>query len=388
MQIEASANAAAVATNSVRRHKTRHRGIYFRNGADDPKAAAPRRYIVWFEDSDAKGRTETLPLGSTEKDALDRQAELRGKKARGERVAPARVTLKDFTEAWLAEQLAAGRLKAKTHEDYSRSLRLHVLPHIGRRRLQEVTIDDVAALVTRMQRDGKKAWTIRAMLTPLSRVFASAVRRGVVSANPVRGLDKSERPRSDQKRMQILTTVEITKLLEAATAGWQRTLLATLAFTGMRISEALRLTWGDVDFTMGLVTVQTSKTEAGEGREIVLMPSLGRLLREHKLSSGMSLEEHPVFPSATGRQRDRRNVLRWALEPAREAIGSDITLHGLRHTFASILIGQGMDVTFVAAQLGHADPAITLRLYAKLFDPVARRDEARAKLETAFGAVV
>ena len=84
------------------RHKSRHRGIYYRNGSNDPKAPGPRRWIVWYRDSDGKGRTETLPEGSTEKDALQRQAELRGAKRRGERVMPTKQTLRDGGEAWFA----------------------------------------------------------------------------------------------------------------------------------------------------------------------------------------------------------------------------------------------------------------------------------------------
>jgi integrase len=187
--------------------------------------------------------------------------------------------------------------------------------------------------------------------------------------------------------MVILTSVEIEGLL-AAVDGWKRTLLATLVFTGMRIGEALALTWEQVDFRRNVIVVGRSKTAAGEGREIVMIPSLAARLLEHKLETQFGKPSDLIFSAATGAARDRRNVLRWALAPAREAIGSSITLHGLRHTFASLLIGQGFDVTFVANQLGHANPAITLKVYARLFDPTARKDEARTKLEAAFGGVV
>jgi integrase len=363
-----------------KRFKTRNRGIYYRLDVRQR-----RRYIVWYEDSDGKGRTETLPLGSTEQQALQRQSELRAKIARGERVAPVRMTVKDFAQAWLEEQKDV--LAPKTIDSYRWAIDKHIVPAFGRRQLQDVTIDDVAILVAKMRRDGKKAWTIRGVLTPLSRIFAVAVRRGYRNTNPVRGLDKAERPKSDQKQMVILTSSEIAALL-AAVDGWKRTLLATLVFTGMRIGEALALTWEQVDFGRNAIVVGESKTRAGEGREIVMIPSLAARLLEHKLETTFGAPSDLVFPTATGAARDRRNVLRWALEPAREAIGSTITLHGLRHTFASLLIGQGFDVTFVANQLGHANPSITLKVYARLFDPASRKDEARTKLEAAFGAVV
>jgi integrase len=363
-----------------KRFKTRNRGIYYRLDAKQR-----RRYIVWYEDSDGKGRTETLPLGSTEQQALQRQSELRAKTGRGERVAPVRMTMTEFAEQWLEEQKDI--LAPKTIESYSWAIEKHIVPAFGRRQLQDVTIDDVANLVAKMRREGKKAWTIRAVLTPLSRIFSVAVRKGYRNTNPVAGLDKSERPKSDQKQMVILTSSEIEALL-AAVGGWKRTLLATLVFTGMRIGEALALTWEQIDFGRSVVVVGKSKTKAGEGREVVVIPSLAARLLEHKLETPFAAPTDLVFPTASGAARDRRNVLRWAPEPARSAIGSMITLHGLRHTFASLLIGQGFDVTFVANQLGHANPAITLKVYARLFDPASRKDEARTKLEAAFGAVV
>ena len=156
----------------------------------------------------------------------------------------------------------------------------------------------------------------------------------------------------------------------------------------MRIGEALALRWSDVDFDSGLVTVRDSKTEAGQDRRIVLMPSLARLLREHRVGAHHSLQDDLIFSVEGGGPLSARNALR-ALQAALEKAGVEhCTLHELRHTFASLLIGEGQDVTFVADQLGHANPQITLRLYAKLFDPARRRDEAREKLQAAFGGML
>ena len=363
------------------RHKTQHKGIYYRNGSDDPEVW-PRRYIVWYADSAGIGRTVTMPQGANLKDALARQAELRGKAARGERIVVSKQRLCLFADAWLEEQ--QGILKPKTLEGYTWAIEKHIKPFFGQRQLTDVTVDDVARLIAKLQRDGKKAWTIRAVLTPLRRIFRTAERRGLVASNPVSGLDRSERPKSDQRRMQILSSDEISRLLPKVPARY-RDLITTLVFTGMRIGEALALTWDDVDFAGGFIHVRAGKTD-NAARSIVLMPALGSLLRRRWLAAGRP--EGLVF-SSDGKPFQRRVVLRSGLSKGLEAAKLDhVTLHELRHTFASILIGQGFDVTFVADQLGHADPGITLRTYAKLFDPAARREEARTRLQDAFGAVV
>ncbi len=65
-----------------------------------------------------------------------------------------------------------------------------------------------------------------------------------------------------------------------------------------------------------------------------------------------------------------------------------LRFHDLRHTFASLLIAQGMTVVFVSRQLGHASPDITLRVYAHLFDSAEHAERASAMLEASFGSVI
>jgi len=93
---------------------------------------------------------------------------------------------------WLDTQ--RGNLAPKTVEMYQWALDKWVVPSLGQQYVSELTIDDVARLVSKMKAEGKKAWTIRAVLTPLSRMMSHAVRGGLAASNPVRGLDKSERP--------------------------------------------------------------------------------------------------------------------------------------------------------------------------------------------------
>lgn len=363
------------------RIKSRHRGLYYREDAQ-----GRRRWIVWYEDSDGNGHFETLPLGANERDALARQAELRGRRARGARVAPpTKVTFKDFAEAWLAEE--STRLRPKTVEIYRWALETHLYPKFRRRRLAEITVDDVAQLVSELHGKGLAGKSISGVLTPLSRVMQRAVRRQLVSENPVAGLERTERPKGAERKMRILSSEEIEKLL-LFTGDTYRPFLKTALFTGMRLGELLELRWGQVDFEAGVVRVLEGKTNAA-AREIVLMPSLARVLKRHKIASQFSKETDYVFATDTGKPAHRRTVVRNGLEASlRRAKIDHLRFHDLRHTFASILIAQGLDVVFVSDQLGHSDPAVTLRVYAKMFDPKDRRQEARERLEAAFGGMV
>jgi integrase len=154
-----------------------------------------------------------------------------------------------------------------------------------------------------------------------------------------------------------------------------------LAHSGLRIGEALGLTWTDVDFDAGLIRVHRQlsrqrvhkklKTPAGR-REVILAPHLATLLREHWLASNYKNGNDLVFANTIGRGRDYRDVgegFRQSLKKAGLASdGKRLVLHSLRHTFASLLIAKGLNVVFVSRQLGHANATITLEVYAHLFE--------------------
>jgi integrase len=164
--------------------------------------------------------------------------------------------------------------------------------------------------------------------------------------------------------------------LLAATLKRYRPLVAVCLFGGLRISEACGLWWREVDFDEGRIRVREQlgrdgkrrriKTPAGR-RDVILMPALASLLRRYKLEARHSRERDYVFATATGSALSTRNATR-AFEKAVERAKLDgVTQHALRHTFASMLVSQGRDPVFVADQLGHKDPGVTLRVYSHLF---------------------
>lgn len=128
------------------------------------------------------------------------------------------------------------------------------------------------------------------------------------------------------------------------------------------------------------------KTGAGR-RDIVLIPQLARILREHKLRSPFSRDSDFVFGNAEGRGRDHRSTSR-GIERAveRAGLGAGISAHTFRHTFASILIvGLKYDPVSVSRQLGHKRPSFTQDVYAHMFDRAKHADALREQLEQGFG---
>ncbi len=348
------------------------------------------KYEIFYRDSDGRLRSQVVEGGF--EDAKAARAEIVGKVRKGETVRPSRVTFGDYSAIWLAGLSK----RPRTIAAYRYALDRHLLPRFTRRKLAEITTDDVARLVADMQKAGFAGWTIQGTLSTLSGCLGHAKRRGLIPANPVSDLLRDERPSVGGDEKRVLSQDEIAAVLSAATDTF-RPLIAILIFGGPRLGEALGLRWQDVDFEGGFLRVRSQlspqrelaelKTKSGR-RDVVLIPQLARTLKEHRLASRHSRESDFLFAAPDGRGRDQRSAGRGIARTLERAglDGQKISAHTFRHTFASLLIvGLKLDPVGVAAQLGHSNPATTLRVYSHLFDRARHADETREKLAAGFG---
>jgi integrase len=321
-----------------------------------------------------------------------------------------------FASEWL--QGRRGELRARTVEFYEWALSHHLLPYFAQWRLSEITIEAVDAYrrFKVAQAEARRrplerqdaapeerpprplsAGTINKTIDVLQAVLALAVEYGYIGSNPAAG--KRRRLKPEPRRPVHLDTAEqIEALVDAAgeldrranarTSG-RRALVATLVLAGLRVSEACGLCWRDVDLANGRIHVGNSKTAAGL-REIPLLALLRDELAYHKAAAKGIEPNDPVFPSASGRPRNKDNVRKRVVEPVahradellrergQSPLPHGLTPHKLRHTFASVLIACGEDPASVMAQLGHSDPKFTLRTYTHL---MRRAPAERARLE-------
>jgi integrase len=161
----------------------------------------------------------------------------------------------------------------------------------------------------------------------------------------------------------------------------------------LRRSATGAMLWRDVDLANGRFEVGRDKTDAGM-REVDMLPLLREILTEHKAASKRAGPDDPVFVTSAGKPRSRHNIRqdvvdavvahanRLVEERGLQPLPLGITPHKLRHTFASILVAIGKDPTYVMQQLGHTDPAFTLRVYAHVMRRSGdERERLRALVE-------
>jgi integrase len=314
------------------------------------------------------------------------------------------VSVSEVARAWLERGRGGqGEWARSTRERYERIVRSHIEASadpaqrpLGGYRLDELTVDVVAAWSAANERTLAPTTAVIALIT-LKQVCRFAVRRGWVVANPVAGLEPGERPRWRPGRVGILEGKDLAKVLDQA--GSHRQLFELLAYTGLRIGEALGLTWADVDFERNILRVHRQlsryrvharlKTDAAR-REVLLAPAMVRLLRERWLSSPFKSNEDFVFATSTRRGLNYRHVgdiFREAVRRAGLKGQGRLSLHSLRHGYASLLIAKRLDVVFVSYQLGHANANVTLSVYAHLFAEREHGEVARQALQASYEAM-
>lgn len=339
--------------------------------------------------------------------------EAKGDRTGTDRKAPAaRTPFEDYARAWIASNQGrtARGFDDDTRKSYGRALELYAIPHFGRTPLRDIERRDIDKLITKLQRQrrelsavtiarlrrdglsdaeidkrrkGLSATTIAKYLAPVRAMFADAVERGDMSVNPALRLRinaKAQRSAVDaeeHEREKTITRAELHAILTEVPEDW-RLLFELLAGTGCRISEALGLDWTDVgsdgDHTTLRIERQwyrgtlkpNAKTEAGE-RTIDLDAALAAKLWQRGADAA-----GPMFATRSGTRLNDRN-LRRVLDAACQRAGvSGVGFHTFRHTHGSMLIDDGWTIPEVSERLGHADPAITARVYAH-----AQRDRRR-----------
>ena len=307
----------------------------------------------------------------------------------------------EFTEIWKRDY-GSKELAPSTYKRYCRMLETRLLPYFGRFYVNKIKPTDImqfydllgrdTQLVRKKDNDGNKTLkplsgkTILEHHRLLRAMLHKAVYWQVIVSNPAERVQppKAKKPKRkyyDDDQCKIL--LENLEQLDEEQIKYKTAIILTV-FTGVRLGELMGLEWNDIDFRNGIVSINRSsqyladtgvftkmpKTESSI-REVAIPDFVISLLEEYKLwyeeqkslYGELWINSNRLFVQADGKPMHPSTISKWFVKFIGQIGLPVINFHGLRHTNATLLIAQNIDVAVVAARLGHAQITTTFNFY-------------------------
>ena len=326
--------------------------------------------------------------------------------ARGEFHERTKITLHEYARQWV--ERGSHGIREVTRDEYRRQLEQYALGYFPERlKLSDVSPARVAAFIAWLCDGAEQAKhehrraieraraasktepaplaadatrtlsdaTVRRIMAPLRACLGSAVDEGLIRSNPATGRKLPTRPKvaEDHEEVRALSREQLETLLAILPESW-RLFFTLLAATGLRVSEAIALRWGDLqlDGSRPHVKVRRASVRGRVGppksrhgrRDVPIDFELVRALREAREGAP---DDALVFTAGNGSPLIPANVRNRVLSPAAgEADLSWLGFHTFRHTCASLLFAEGRNAVQVQRWLGHHSPAFTLSTYVHL----------------------
>jgi integrase len=367
-----------MAQGSITKHIAKDGTVSYRARADggiDPATGKRRQIMKTFR---------------TRKEAESWIREQQRRADRGEWVDAHKATLGEWITEWLASAGARGR-RESTQRIYITLLRGRVVPALGAVTLARLS-PAILERFFRQEEQQLKPSSVRTLYAALRVCLADAERLDLIASNPLR---KVRAPKVPPVERPSWTPEEARRFWAVAATGEDLAFWLVLLTCGLRIGEALALTWEDCDLERATLrvrrTITTDRrgspvmggtTKSGKPRTLPLAPSVVEVLRQqraHALAQRLACadiwEDHNlVFPGITGGPRSA-TMIRYRLDGlCKEAKVTRLTPHGLRHTAASML-AEHAPVAVARDVLGHSSLAIT-NTYIHASDQAARAGAA------------
>ena len=315
--------------------------------------------------------------------------------------------------AYAVQWLDGLRLENSTVYGYRKIIRNHVTPYLGSIKLDKLTASRLARHYAELSQHGRKdargyglplsANSVNKVHVVMGAMLDVAIDDGHIGTNPARKSRTVKAPTGKQIRAErpeiVAWTADELKLF----LSWDRdvfhdelfTLWQVISSTGMRRSEALALRWSDIDLTGLRVSIRraadvtqrnvSKTTKTGRARVVDFDPITAAALRTWKAERGsLSLDlARPaayIFATLAGAMRSPNEVgARWhyRVKKAREDLGADnlrvLTIKGLRHTHATLLLELGVNPKVVQERLGHSNISTTMNIYSHV-TPTMQKD--------------
>ena len=327
-------------------------------------------------------------IRGTKKDAQRRLAELQVEVEQGSYVRqPKHLTVASWLEQWLKDYVEM-HCSPRTVESYRSIVHKHLIPTLGKlplTKLEPYHIQDYHAQKLSQGhiagRGGLSRRSVQYHHVVLSEALKNAVKLGLLTRNVCQTVDP---PLPEHKEMATLTSDEVPDFLEAIEVSPYRTLFYVGLFTGLRRSELLGLQWGDLNLELASLSVVRTLHQLDSGEYAIRPPKTKKSKRVVDLSPNVALlllqyrkeqeaqrallgkplgEDDWVFAHLDGKPLRPGTVSHAFSKLSHKGVIPKLRFHDLRHSHATLLLEDGMDINAVKHRLGHSSAAFTLDTY-------------------------
>lgn len=318
--------------------------------------------------------------GKTERIVKDKIRELQIQAKAGAFKKIDKTTFYDMAEKMIEEQVALNEIRASTYKRKQETLKM--LAPLSEKQLLQITEDDIIEYF-KVKLDYAQS-TINKLYQLLGAVFNKAIKKGIISKNPMEDLrvPKSRRKEIKTRALTVDEQARLIDVLNNNNINYSEIMLISM-FTGMRGGEICALNIEDVDFQNNCiivnkttarggdnsVIVNETKTEAGM-RKVLLNNDLAEFLKEciGERTDGTLFKSSNDKPVTT----QQVNYYFWntlkQFDIQDNSLSGKLTFHSLRHTFATRCIESGMPPKVLQKILGHRDISVTMNVYCDVFE--------------------
>lgn len=289
------------------------------------------------------------------------------------------LTFREFVSLWRETKVRAGD---RTMMRYEVLLRNQILPYLGDKLVTRITQKEVQAWVAKLSKDAHGPASIAKAVALVKQILDKAFKEEIIARNPV---SRVELPKVESSDKKALSVAEVEAL--ARECGKYGTLVRFLAYLGPRIGEATALKVGDIDFVANEVRISRawtinkdyerviSTTKTNSTREIPLPDAFVEELKD--FVDGREQEDWLFAGESKGFALNYDYFRKAVFSPAAKKLGlKNVTIHTLRHTFASLAISTHSPITDVSNVLGHSSSQQTLDTYAHHYKRSVRKTMA------------
>jgi integrase len=284
---------------------------------------------------------------------------------------PSQYTVATYLTEWINNKKAI--LKASTYTEYKKIIDHEIIPKFNDKLLVLLSRADIRTWIA------EKNWSnnrISNILTPLRSALKEALHDDLIQSNPLHGWSyrRNESPIKED-HVDPFTQEEQQRIIAAAT-GQIRNQCIVFFWTGMRTSELVALEWSDIDWTRKKIKITKARTQYADAdektktikgkREIDMLPPVEQALINQKQYTLLCNDKIFHDPQYNKPWKGDKAIRRKIWEPLLKKAGVRYrNPYQTRHTFASMMLSAGENLSWLSAQMGHSSVLITAKIYAR-----------------------